>query len=242
MLESPETQRRVGRFAWAMAWFGLVVGQLHAMARHNTADGKEDLQSWATRVWSDPTRKALAPLLDWADPDTVYLSYGKLWLPVFVGFTLAAFVVHRRRRPRGFERWAWRVVVFGYCYACVSVVLEYWTQLTGYNAFFERAFLITLPAIPITMIGSTVLGVTLLRRGFRPRASAWLLTLAFPLAIVIPAVTSLGNIVLPVAFAFGIAGRRLARTTSYEPVAATTGPDDVPRDVIPRGRGSRRTV
>ncbi len=196
------------------------------MARHNTADGKEDLQTWTTRVWSDPARKALSPLLDWADPDTVYLTYGKLWLPVFVAFTLCAFVVHRRRRPQGFEKWAWRVVLFGYCYACVSVVLEYWTQLTGYNAFFERAFLITLPAIPITMIGSTVLGVSLLRRGLRPRVTAWLLALAFPLAIVIPAVTSLGNIVLPIAFAFGIAGRRIARgepldaRVAAEPVGA----------------------
>lgn len=241
MLESPERQRFVGRLAWAMAWFGLVLGQLHALARHNTADGKEDLQSWTTRVWSDPARKALAPLLDWADPDTVYLTYGKLWLPVFVAFTLCAIVVRRHRRPQGFEKWAWRVVLFGYCYACVSVVLEYWTQLTGYNAFFERAFLITLSAIPITIIGSTVLGVALLRRGFRPRSTAWLLTVAFPGAILIPAVTSLGNIVLPIAFAFGIAGRQLARATSYEPVAGTTGPDDVPRAVIPDVRGSSRT-
>ena len=44
MFESAETQRRIGRFAWVMAWVGLVVGQLHALARHNTADGKEDLR------------------------------------------------------------------------------------------------------------------------------------------------------------------------------------------------------
>ena len=31
MLESPETQRRIGRFAWAMAWAGLVLSPLHAM-------------------------------------------------------------------------------------------------------------------------------------------------------------------------------------------------------------------
>lgn len=237
MLESPETQRRIGRFAWAMAWFGLVIGQLHAMARHNTADGKEDLQTWTTRVWSDPARKALAPLLDWADPDTVYLTYGKLWLPVFVAFTLCAFVVHRRRRPQGFEKWAWRVLLFGYCYACVSVVAEYWTQWTGYSSsLLDAAFLVTLPAIPIVMIGSSVLGVTLLRRGFRPRATAWLLTVAFPLAIVIPAVTSLGNIVLPIAFAFGIAGRRIARD---EALGAPMAADEVVSAGTGRAGGRR---
>ena len=40
MFDSISAQRRIGRFAWAMAWFGLVAGQFHAMARHQTADGK----------------------------------------------------------------------------------------------------------------------------------------------------------------------------------------------------------
>lgn len=210
MLDSPRTQARIGRFAWAAAWCGLVIGQLHALARHNTADGKEDLETWTTRVWSDPARSALRPLLDWADPDTVYLTYGKLWLPVFVAFTLCAFVVHARRRPSGFETWAWRVALTGYVYACFSVVLDYWTQLTDYNAFFDPAFLIGLPSVPLTMVGSTMLGISLLRRGFRPRLTGWLLALAIPLTVVVSAFTSLGNVILPIAFAFGVAGRRLA--------------------------------
>ena len=210
MLGSPQAQQRIGRAAWATAWFGLVIGQLHAMARHNTADGKEDLETWTTRVWSDPGRRLFAPLLDWADPDTVYLTYGKLWLPVFVALTLCAFVVRARRRPAGFEKWAWRIALTGYVYACVSVTLDYWTQSTGYNAFFDPAFLIGLPSIPITMIGSTMLGASLLRRGFRPRLTAWLLALAIPLTVLVQAVTSLGNVILPIAFAFGVAGRRLA--------------------------------
>ncbi len=215
MLESIESQRRIGRWAWAMAWFGLVAGQLHALARHNTVDGKEDLQIWTTRVWSDPARKALAPLLDWANPDTVYLTYGKLWLPVFVGFTLAALVVHRRRSPVGFEKWAWRVALTGYVWACVSVALEYWTQLTTYNGFFETAFLIVVPGLLILLIGSTILGIALIRNGLRPRLPAWLLALTIPLVIAITQVTSLGSAVLPVLFAFGILGRRIAREPSY---------------------------
>ena len=31
---------RIGRFAWVMAWVGLVMGQLHALSRFATADGK----------------------------------------------------------------------------------------------------------------------------------------------------------------------------------------------------------
>src|SRR3954465_15371166 len=134
------SERTIGRLAWVMAWVGLVVGQFHAMARHNTADGKEDLQLWATRVWSDPARAFFKPVLEWADPDAVYLTYGKIWLPVFAAFTLCAFAVRRRRHPVGFETWAWRIALTGYVLACVGVFCDYWTQWATYNAFFDVAF------------------------------------------------------------------------------------------------------
>ena len=216
MFSSRTAQRRIGRFAWVMAWVGLVGGQLHALARHQTADGKGDLQQWTTRVWSDPARAALKPLLDWANPDAVYLTYGKLWLPVFVAFTLCAFVVQRRRRPVGFEKWAWRIALTGYVWACLSVAGDYWLQwgAHGNDALLTVTFVAGLPGVLFTVIGSTVLGIALLRRGFEPRASAWLLTATFPAVFVILMVTSMGNVALPVMFAFGIAGRRLARETA----------------------------
>ena len=215
MLDSTIAQRRIGRFAWAMAWFGLVAGQLHAMARHQTADGKQDLQMWTTRVWSDPGRKVFAPLLDWADPDVVYLTWGKVWLPVFLAFTLCAFVVHRRRQPVGFEKWAWRVALTGYVGATASVAAEYWTQWGSMDqGFLDAVFLATVPFLLITIVGSTLLGIALLRRRMRPSAPAWLLALCIPGLVAISLVTSLGNVVLPIAFAFGILGRRLGRQTA----------------------------
>ncbi len=219
-------RRNIGRFAWFTAWFGLVIGQLHALSRHATEDGRADLELPLTRAWAEPAADFLSPLLDWADPDLVYVTYGKLWLPVFVGFFLCALVVYGRRRPIGFERGVWRVTLVGYAAAVVSVFAEYWTQWTGEpNALLDIVFVAMMPAILVTMLGSTVLGITLLRKGFRPRTAAWLLTLALPLAIVITEVTSMGNIVLPIAFAFGILGRRLARdendaVASQQPVAA----------------------
>src|SRR3954463_4110395 len=96
--DSTRTQRRIGRFAWAMAWFGLVAGQLHAMARHQTTDGKEDLQMWTTRVWSDPGRKLFAPLLAGAARYVVSRPGGKIWPPVAPGSPLCAFVMSPGRR------------------------------------------------------------------------------------------------------------------------------------------------
>ena len=222
MFESAETQRRIGRFAWVMAWVGLVVGQLHALARHNTADGREDLHSALTRAWSDPARAALRPLLDWGDPDLVYVTYGKIWLPVFVAFTLCAFVVRRRREPAGFEKWAWRIALTGYVWACVSVFGDYWTQWTGTpNALLDLSFLVGLPGLLLTLVGSTLLGIALLRNGIQPRSAAWLLTLTIPVAVVALQVTSMGSAALAVIFGFGILGRRIAAESTQVVVART---------------------
>jgi hypothetical protein len=219
MLNSPASQRTVGRFAWTMAWVGLVIGQLHALARHNTVDGRGDLELPLTRFWSDPARSALRPLLDWGDPDLVYVTYGKIWLPVFVAFTLCAFVVHHRRDPAGFEKWAWRITLTGYVWACVGVFGDYWTQWTGTpNALLDISFVLGLPALLLVLIGSTLLGIALLRNRFTPRLPAWLLTITLPAAFVITEVTSMGNIALPVMFAFGILGHRIARSPAAVPL------------------------
>ncbi|MFN0284143.1 MAG: hypothetical protein ACKVZ6_19515 [Kineosporiaceae bacterium] len=204
--------RRIGRVAWVMAWVGLVVGQFHAMARHNTADGKSDLDSWTTRVWSDPGRNLFAPLLDWASPDAVYLTYGKIWFPVFAAFTACAFVLYQRRRPRGFEKFAWRFALLAYTWACVAVLVTYWTQWTHTTSLLDLAFLLLdIPGVLLTMIGSTMLGITLLAHGFRPRTTGWLLALAVPLSILIGMFTSMGSGALAEMFGFGIAGLQLAR-------------------------------
>lgn len=211
-------EHRVGRLALPLAWFGLVAGQFHAMARHQTVDGRADLDSPLVSFWSDPARKLFSPLLDWADPDLVYLTWGKIWLPVFVGVTLCAFAVHRHRRPVGFERIAWRVTLAGLVGACLSVAGEYWTSWASYNdAIIDGVFPLTILAMVTTVIGSTMLGISLLRRGFRPRTPAVLLAAMIPSLVLIVSVTSQGSVILPIAFAFGILGRRLAAGEPVQP-------------------------
>ena len=85
-----------------------------------------------------------------------------------------------------------------YVGACPSVAGEYWTQWTAEpNGLLDAVFLVSLPLVLLTMVGSTVLGTTLLVRGYRPRATAVLLAVAFPAALLIGTVTSMGSIVLP---------------------------------------------
>lgn len=66
----------------------------------------------------------------------------------------------------------------------------------------------------MTLLGSTVLGITLLAKRFRPTLPAVLLMLIIPFAFVIVQVTSLGSAALPAMFAFAILGRRIARAES----------------------------
>jgi hypothetical protein len=219
ILDRPENQRRIGRLAWVMAWVGLVVGQLHALARVATRGGASDLDQGFMHLWAEPASTALAPLLDWSSPVVVYLTYGKIWFPVLLAATLAAFVVHRRRSIAGFrgaERWAWRITLPALMLATLGCFAEYWTQWgSGNERLLEAVFLVLVPALLLTMIGSTFLGIVLVRRGLG--LPAWLLASAVPGLFVISEVTSLGSVFLPIAFAFGILGRRIAR----EPDPAT---------------------
>jgi hypothetical protein len=206
----PERDRLVARLAWVGAVAALVIAPLHALARYRTEDGAEDLDIATTRFWAEPAGDLLSPLLTWGDPDLVYVTYGKLWLPVFVLFTAAAFVAYRHRTPRGFEKGAWRVVLLGYCGACVSVLGEYWTQWTDEtNDLLDIVFLVSIPFVLLTMLGSTVLGVMLLVKGYRPRLAAVLVACAVPGLVVIPEFLSLGSIVLPLAFGWAVAARHL---------------------------------
>ncbi|MHA6667705.1 hypothetical protein ACX3O0_02415 [Homoserinimonas sp. A447] len=219
MFASRNAQKAIGRSAWIMAWVGLVVGQLHSLARHATADGQEDLESPLISAWSEPLSSALAPLLTWAPADTVYLTYGKIWVFAFIAFTLCAVVVYRRRHPRGFEKVMWRIVLAGYAVGTVATFGQYFGQWTSYNLIGDVSFALTIPSFLVILLGTTILGITLLFKGFHPRATAWLLALQLPLAVGILQVTSMGSAALPIMFAFGIAGLQISREQAFSEVS-----------------------
>jgi hypothetical protein len=218
---SATAERRIVRATWALAWFGLFAGQLHALARHATAEGHRDLdQSLFTRLWSVPASDALSPLLDWSDPYTVYATYGKLWIPVYAAFTLCAFVVRSHREPTGAEKWGWRICLTAYALFTVSVIGDYFTPWMDQSFMF-----LGMPAAAMMLVGSPLLGVALLRNGFRPRITAWTLVLWLPLLLAITQVTSLGSAFLPTAFAWAYAGSRLL---AERPEAITSQPATTP--------------
>ena len=114
---------------------------------------------------------------------------------------------------RGIERWGWRIALFGYCLAGVGVLtvgaLEIFADPNG-SAVNIGFLALMIPGMLLSMIGSTVLGIGLIRGGYRPLVTGWLLALSIPFMIVGSGVlghNSLGMVSLFVAW--GFAGWRL---------------------------------
>lgn len=202
------TDSQIGKAAFTAAVAGTVLAPIHALSRFATVEGKEDLESGIVRAWAEPTADTLRPLLDWAGVDTVYTTYGKLWTPIFLAALLCAFAVRRRRTPTGAEKWGWRLTLTGLVGMTVGVTGSYWTPLL------DEFFMVAVPFMLIAMIGATTLGISLLRRGFRPRATAVLLALWLPLFVLLSSTIAMGAGTLPMLWAFGIAGWALASVTS----------------------------
>lgn len=78
-----------------------------------------------------------------------------------------------------------------------------------------------IPGLLVGLIGSTILGIALLRSGYRSRVTGWLLALAIPLWFIGSIVfghNSLG--VIPLFVAWAAAARNLEETGGSVPEAA----------------------
>ncbi len=217
------TARRISRTAWVMAAVGTVVGQVHALARAQ-AHPDDYVDAPLAAAWGVPATQALRPLLDWSDPWTVYVTYGKIWFPVCLAFTAAAYLVYRRRRPAGAERRLWQVALVAYVVMTVSVFGDYFTP------WMDQMFILGVAAMLVIGLGGIPLGIVMLRRGFRPRITPVLLMAFIPFLFAITTVTSLGSGLLPLMWGWAIAAHAV--------VTGPTTPSDSQPAVTPVGRAA----
>lgn len=195
---------RISRFAWAMAAIGTVLGQLHALARAR-AHPEDFEESPVARAWGEPATRLLRPLLDWSDPWTVYVTYGKVWAPVCLAFLAAAWLSYLRRRPQRAERRLWQLALVAYVALTLSVIGDYFTP------WIDLMFVVGVVAMLFIGLGGIALGTVMLRNGFRPRATPILLMIFLPFLFAITQVTSLGSALLPLMWGWAVAAQAARR-------------------------------
>lgn len=220
--------RVVGFYAVVAGVASVVIAPLLALSYFAIPDGGSELQTATVAAWARPARSLAGGLLTFATPDRVYATYTQLMLLVFPSILVCALLAKAGREPgRGGERWGWRISLAGYTILNVGL-LALFTLLfaadpngSAVNMTFS---LLMVPGMLISLIGSTVLGIALLRARYTPRLTAWLLTLSIPCMVVGSAVlghNSLGLIALTLAWA--ATGGRLRRAAAVQRSAHTSG-------------------
>jgi hypothetical protein len=191
--------RLVGMTPWVPVALATVLAPLHALARFATPDGQEDLGSSVVRFWAEPAARTLRPLLAWSDADTVYRMYGKAW-PILIAATIVSAVLVRNSRSRGrLERWGWRLTLPGLTLMALGLFGFFWIGL-------DIAYVAAgMPGFLLAVVGSVLLGIALLRDGYRPWLVPALLLGWLPLDIALSSVLSAGTGTLPMMAAWALA-------------------------------------
>ena len=200
--------RRCGLAAVILAIASIPLAPLNALARMQTASGRSDLENELAAWWAEPAMRTLAPwLLDFARPDLVYLTYGKFYLLAVLA-VLACAVAARNRRPAQvgwMERWGWRLTIASFGVMAVGHLIAYWL------AFVEGGFAVILLGMLIGIFGNLLLGVALIRVGFRPLLAAWVILLDLPLSLALTEISTMALTMWPMMLAWGLIGWSLWR-------------------------------
>jgi hypothetical protein len=215
---------QTGLYAVIAAVVAVILSPLLALSYFATGEGADELQSRTVAAWASPTRDLVGGLLTWATPERVYATYVQTFALLFPAVLLCAWVV-RARRPRGTrtERVGWRIALTGYAIASTGLVAAFVILIAGSIAggALNIVFLaLLLPGMFLSAIGSTVLGIALLRSHYTPKLTAWLLTLALPSMLVVPTVlghNSLGMV--PIIVAWGATGMQIRRSENLATAA-----------------------
>src|SRR5215213_5658582 len=157
---------------------GILYFPFHATAYFATQDGAASLDAPWVAAWAEPFARVFDPLLTFAPPGQVYITFGKFAILVVFGYLAGAVALHSLQGAHAgrLEKWGFRVLLLGSVLGTVGAFGEYYTP---YLDFSFLAF--SAPGILLLMFGSLLFGIGTLRAKMVPRLGAWLLTLGgFP--------------------------------------------------------------
>ena len=216
---TPTTVRRCGLAAVVVAVASVPLAPLNSLARMQTESGRSDLANDLANWWAEPALRLLGPwLLDFSDPDAVYRAYG-MFYAVAVAGVLACMVAARSLRPvppSWTERWGWRLALAGYAVMFLGFLTFYWLRVGG-----DSGYLVVLLGMALGIPGNILLGLGLLRGGFRPRFAAWVVLLDLPLSIGLVAISTQALGMWTMTLAWGVVGWSLWRHPAGRTATAT---------------------
>ena len=215
----------VARLALTAALLGSLVAPVVAVSYLHTPEGVEYLEQPSIAAWVGPATVLLRPLLDGLGVDRVYLVGTQAMAVLWLATVAAALAVARRRRPAGLERVWWWIALLGYGWFAAGLLG--FGLLAGLlpptDAVMDGIFLAgMLPGLLASLIGSSLLGIGMLRRRDPDRGAAWLLALAVPLWLFANLVLGHNSIgLLPLMWAWALASRSAVRRPRSGPVPVT---------------------
>ncbi|MGF1473095.1 MAG: hypothetical protein ACFB50_15330 [Rubrobacteraceae bacterium] len=196
---SPLLIRRCGLAAMLGGALAIVVAPFITSAYSLTEDGAGTVPPW------EPTLSdSLGPLFTFATSEVVYATYGKVYFFVFLGFLLGLIGLRARRRDRAgrLERWGFGLCFVGVALNLIGNVPDYWV---GEDTVFEYIGFVAGTALGLLVltVGSSLLGVALLRARAVSRLGTWLLALS-PAGVILPGFVGFGNIPSGPALWYGV--------------------------------------
>ena len=226
---SPAQVRWTGMAAMVAGILGVVFAPLYSLAYFASTDGAADATSPAVRAWTEPARDLVGPLLTFAAPDVVRLTYFKLFLFITAGILAGLVGLHARQAQHGgrLERWGFRASFVGLLLLTIGALSAYWPALM------EVAFAaLIVPGLLLVVLGSPLFGLGTWRAGVAPRLGAALLIVGGPALFVISEIATLGGSLILFYLAWVVLGHSLWTTTTKPDRAVT--PETQPAERVER--------
>lgn len=177
MDDAPKWIRRGGLAAMLGGIVGILYAPFYALAYFATADGAESLEAPWVAAWVDVVRPVLDPLLTFAPPETVYLTYGKCFSLMVLGWMAGLLALHTRQAANAgrLEKWGFRVAFVGTVLGALGGIGAYWIGPFWWAAVGISFGAFLVPALLLFGIGFPLFGIGALRAKAASRPGAWLL-------------------------------------------------------------------
>lgn len=160
------SNRSLGILAMAAGALGILYAPFHAAAYLATPDGDPPVVPW-----DGAFRDAFPAAFDFAGPDGVYVTFGRILPLVLVGFIAGLWALRtlQGREPSRFLRGSFYALFATQAVLFLSTIVEFYTP------FLELAFLVAFPAMLLGLVSYILYGIASLRAKTLPRNAAWML-------------------------------------------------------------------